>query len=408
MTESTGPLQGVTVVELASEQAALAGKLLADLGADVFVVEPPGGHVTRTYGPFVDDEPGPERSLWWWYYNTSKRSVVLDLDTPEGAAGFQRLVATADIVLEGERPTRLAALGLDHGDLRARRPELIWVAVTPFGREGTRASEEVTDLTLLAGAGPVWNCGYDDHALPPVRGGGNQGYHIASVFASLAALTALVHRDETGVGQFADVSMHAAANVTTESGSFQWLVAKATIQRQTGRHAYIVPTMDVQAVAGDDRYVTTGFLPHDAADLQAILDWMEELGIRDGFPEAMFLEMGVQRGGVDPRTAVGDEEAQAILGASRDGLLFIASKIPAYDFFIGTQERDMQCGIIYSPEEALEDPHFQARGFPVSVHHDDLARDVTYPGAPYRFSGSPWQISRRPPRIGEHDLEIPA
>ncbi len=67
------------VVELASEHAAWAGKLLAELGADVVVVEPPGGHTSRTYGPFLDDEPGPERSLFWWNYNTSKRSVVLDL-----------------------------------------------------------------------------------------------------------------------------------------------------------------------------------------------------------------------------------------------------------------------------------------------------------------------------------------
>ena len=108
---STGPLDGVRVVELASDHAAWAGKLLGDLGADVIVVEPPGGHPGRSYGPFVDDEPGPERSLTWWYYNTSKRGVVLDLDDPDGAARFRRLAATADIVLEGEPPGRLDAIG---------------------------------------------------------------------------------------------------------------------------------------------------------------------------------------------------------------------------------------------------------------------------------------------------------
>ncbi|HEY6533852.1 MAG TPA: CoA transferase, partial [Acidimicrobiales bacterium] len=77
-------LEGLRVVELASDRAAYAGKLLGDLGADVVVVEPPGGHPSRRYGPFVDDEPDPDRCLWWWNYNTSKRSVVLDLDDEEG------------------------------------------------------------------------------------------------------------------------------------------------------------------------------------------------------------------------------------------------------------------------------------------------------------------------------------
>jgi len=74
-----GPLRGLEVVELASEHAAWAGKLLADLGAEVTLVEPPGGHATRAIGPFVDDRPDPERSLWWWHHHTSKNGVVLDL-----------------------------------------------------------------------------------------------------------------------------------------------------------------------------------------------------------------------------------------------------------------------------------------------------------------------------------------
>ena len=88
-----GPLCALAVVELASEHAAWAGKLLADLGADVTLVEPPGGHATRTTGPFVDDRPGPERSLWWWHHHTSKNGVVLDLDTPVGVELLHRLVA---------------------------------------------------------------------------------------------------------------------------------------------------------------------------------------------------------------------------------------------------------------------------------------------------------------------------
>lgn len=110
MASLDGPLTGIRVVELASENAAFAGKLLADLGADVVLVEPPGGHICRTYEPFVDDVPDPERSLWWWHYHTSKRGVVADLDSIEGRAMFASLAQSADVVLEGEPPDRLASL----------------------------------------------------------------------------------------------------------------------------------------------------------------------------------------------------------------------------------------------------------------------------------------------------------
>ena len=147
-----GPLDGMSVVELASEHAAWAGKLLAELGADVVVVEPPGGHASRTYGPFLDDEPGPERSLFWWNYNTSKRSVVLDLANHDDATRFRDLAAAADIVLEGEPTGRLAELGLDHEQLRADHPELIWVAVTPFGRATSRTTRPPTSHSSRAAA----------------------------------------------------------------------------------------------------------------------------------------------------------------------------------------------------------------------------------------------------------------
>jgi len=396
-------LDGLRVLELASDRAAYAGKLLADLGADVVVVEPPGGHSSRRYGPFVEDQPDPERSLWWWYYNTSKRSVVLDLSQPTGSDGFRQLVAWADVVLEAEPPEALSTLGLDHTDFRAERPELIWVSVTPFGRRCAVSDAPMTDLTILAGGGLVWNCGYDDHSLPPVRGGGGQAQHIGSLFAAMGTLTAVLQRDATGIGQHVDVSMHAAANVTTESGTFVWLVAGQTIQRQTGRHAATVVTQETQVLAADGRYVTTGFPPHDAKDYQAMLDWLRQLGIEEEFPESFFLQMGVERGGVDPRSLGSDVEGLAIYGAGRAALCFIASRLAAYDFFVGTQERDIQCGIIYAPEEVLEDPHFRARNFAVSVPHPEIGRDITYPGAPFQGSLGGWKIQRRPPLIGEHN-----
>jgi crotonobetainyl-CoA:carnitine CoA-transferase CaiB-like acyl-CoA transferase len=402
-----GPLFGLKVVELASEQAAWAGKLLADLGAEVTLVEPPGGHATRSIGPFVDDRPGPERSLWWWHHHTSKNGVVLDLDTGAGVELLGRLIARCDILLEAEQPGQLAARGIDRNDSMAASPALIWVSVSPFGQEGSRAQDPVTDLTLMAGGGPVWNCGYDDHTLPPVRGLGGQAAHVAGVHAAMATLAAVVDRHSSGLGQHIDVNMHAALNVTTESGSYEWLVAEHTVQRQTGRHASVSPTSPTQVQAADGRYVTVGFPPRHARDYQAILDWMEELDLGSAFPDRVLLEMAVERGGVSIVELGQDPIVDQIWSAGRAAMAFIAAHVDARTCFDGFQQRGIVCGIVNAPEEVIADPHFVARGFPTPVDHDDLGRTVTYPGAPMLFSRSPWRISSRAPHIGEHQSGLP-
>lgn len=385
-----GPLTGVRVVEVASEHAAFAGKLMADLGAEVVLVEPPGGHRTRGYEPFAEDEPGLERSLWWWHYQTSKKGVVLDVDDPRFAA----LVDTADIVLEGDF--------VDDGPHRARRPELIWVSVTPFGRaDGPRP---FTDLTVLAG-GPMWSCGYDDHSIPPVRGGGNQGFHTASVFAVAAALTAYLARTVHGIGQFVDVNMHACANVTTEAASYDWHVARREVQRMTGRHASVHPSTTSITPAGDGRNVHTGVPPRSAKEFAAMLSWLDELGLRDEYPESFFLEMGVERGGIKMGEIRTDVEATAVFNAGREALRFVAERLSAYEFFVGAQRAGLAAGIVYSPEEVVADPHFVARGFPTSIHHDEIGREVVHLGLPFVCRAAPGAITRAP-RLGEHDAEV--
>ena len=400
-------LSGLRVLELSHERIAFAGKLLGDMGADVVLIEPPGGDPARRYPPFLDDVPGQERSLYWWHYNTSKRGVVLDLDDARDRERFARLIRTADVLLEAEPRTRLAALALDYADLRKLNPKLIHIAVTPFGRSDAKSDLPATDLTILAGGGPVWSCGYDDHRLPPVRGGGNQGYHTACHFAAMSALTAVLARMASGEGQFIDVSMHAAANVTTEAASYGWLVARQTVQRQTGRHAAVNPSGETQVRCADGSWVNTGVPPRTPAEFARMYDWVRELGLVDAFPEAVLLEMGATWQGPFDLSQIGkDDTITAIFGSGRDALKMLASCLPAYEFFVGCQQRGLAVGVIYSPDEAFEDEHFKARGFQVPLTHDDLGRTFRYPGAPYRLPASPWRLSRRAPKLGEHDQEI--
>jgi benzylsuccinate CoA-transferase BbsE subunit len=403
---SAGPLHGLNVIEVCDPLGVFAGKLLADMGADVTKVEPPGGDPMRTWEPFLDDIPGPGRSLSWWHYNTNKRSVVLDLTTAVGRARLDTLVAGADVLLHSYRPAE-TDVAFDFDGLRRRHPRLVSVCITPFGRGVPRETDPANDLIILAGGGPAWNCGYDDHALPPVRGGGNQGYHTASHYAAMSILTALLYRDHSGEGQHIEVNAHAAANVTTEAGSYSWLVAQQTVQRQTGRHAGVNPSMPSQIPCADGRYVNTGIPPRRPDEFNTILQWLRDLGIEDEFHAAPLLEAGAQRERIDLATIASDPEVAAIFGAGREAVNFIASRIPAYDFFAGSQQRGFQVGIIYSPEEAMEDVHFKARGYPVRVEHPELGRTFTYPGAPIRFTASPWSIRRRAPLLGEDNHLLP-
>jgi crotonobetainyl-CoA:carnitine CoA-transferase CaiB-like acyl-CoA transferase len=401
--DAPGPLAGLRVVEIASEWTAYAGKLLADLGATVILVEPVGGSPLRAYGPFVNGQRDAESSLWWWHYQANKFGVSFDLDSSDGQGELRALIESAEVVLEGLSSSEVVRYGLAADTLRATDPALIVVSITPFGRSTTRADEPATDLTILAGAGPVWSCGYDDHSLPPIRGAGNQALHTAALHAVPALLVAVLHRYATGLGQHVDVSAHAASNVTTEAASYEWLVAGNTVQRQTGRHAAVDATDPAIAIDCNGRPVYTGVPPRSQQDLTNIVGWLDSLGLRDEFADIVLLEIGIERGGITWQEIFTDEFCLQIFGAGRAALMLIASRITDREFFIGGQDRGFAVGVINSPEDVMADPHFAERGFHVSLHHEQLGREVVYPGAPVQFGATPWRLSRRAPRLGEHN-----
>jgi benzylsuccinate CoA-transferase BbsE subunit len=222
----------------------------------------------------------------------------------------------------------------------------------------------------------------------------------------MSALTALLQRDVSGRGQFVDVSMHAAANVTTESGSFDWLVAKNTVIRQTGRHALAAITQETQVRCVDGRYVNTGFPPRHVKDFESLRNWVDELGLRDQFDDIVLLDLAIERGGVSLGELREDPLIAEIYGAGRGALVFLAQHLTPEEFFLGAQRRGLAVGAVWSPEEALTNEHFVARGFPVPIEDDDAGRTITYPGAPFIAPNSPWWISRRAPHVGEHQAEV--
>src|SRR5947207_9230428 len=145
-----GMLAGLRVSEIADERAEYAGLLLAGLGAEVVKIEPPEGNATRRIGPFLEDKPGPERSLFFWNYNRNKKSVVLDPQEARGREHLLRLLGGADILLDASCGALNQALGLDRAALRSRFPQLVAARMTPFGDDGPWADFKGSDLIHLA------------------------------------------------------------------------------------------------------------------------------------------------------------------------------------------------------------------------------------------------------------------
>ncbi|HJN91553.1 MAG TPA: CoA transferase, partial [Dehalococcoidia bacterium] len=141
------PLADLRILDLTNEAGVLTGRILADLGADVLMVEPPEGSAARWIAPFVDGEADRERSFRHLYFNANKRSAVLDLSSSGGQEAFRSLVHEADVLLETAMPGEREALGLGHRELRAINPGLIQVSITPFGVDSDRAAWKGNDLT---------------------------------------------------------------------------------------------------------------------------------------------------------------------------------------------------------------------------------------------------------------------
>jgi crotonobetainyl-CoA:carnitine CoA-transferase CaiB-like acyl-CoA transferase len=381
---------GLRVFEVTGLIGQQCGKLFADMGADVIKVEPPEGAEGRRVGPFLDDLPDPNRSLSFWHHNTNKRSITLDIGSATGAEILRRLVATADVLIEDQPPGTLLELGLGYDELTRLRPDLIMVSITPFGQTGPYRDFKSSDLVALALGGPLWSCGYDDHSLPPTRPYADAAYHIASHYAFVGALAALVRRQRTGSGQYIDVSMHEACHDTTEGAMPSYYFSGRRVQRQTGRHAAVSPTQPVIFPCSDGKEIFTR-VPVEPGAWERFVDWLDESGLAVDLRDERYSDASVRR-----------QEA----GHITEVLEAFCAVHTAEELYHGAQQRGMVWGVVRSPDETVHDEHLRARGFFVPVEHPELGRTFEYAGAPYRFSETPWALRRRAPLLGEHNQEV--
>ena len=391
---AAGPLSGLRVLELADEKGQFCGKMMADLGADVIKVEPPGGQHTRSVGPFLDDIPHRERSLSFWHYNTSKRGITLDLESPGGRSIFRRLVPSIDIILETHPPGYLPSLGLGYDELASLNPGLIMCSLTPFGQGGPWRDYATSDLLHLAAGGQMASCGYDQEDVadaPPLGPGGGNAWHIASHYAYMGILAALYYRDMSGEGQYIDASVHEACALTTEGAIAIYISTGEVVQRHTGRAAAPGKTPATQLPTGDGGWVNTTRSGSTPPRLRQMAEWMDGYGLAQDLLDETY------------RTVQGIEDNAAHV--SQVTAEFFA-QLTQEELWHGGQQRDLPWGAIRTMDEIVDDPHLADRGFFVDVEHPELERSFVYPGSAAIYNGSPWRISRRAPLIGEHNLEV--
>ena len=241
---AAGADAALRVVELGEGVAVpYAGKLLAEMGADVAKVEPPGGDGARRAGPFPGDRPDPEASALFHYQNTNKRGLVLDVDDAADRRALDALLGRADVLLTDRRPSELDELGLAPHDIADRHPRLVTVALTPFGLDGPRAGWRGGELAAWAASGLAHgtpglpDCAEDAEAEPPLHPGAPVAETIAGVTAAVAALVAIFGRDGyggsggTGRGSFLDLSMQAAVASLEQRDHIAWSYARFPANR---------------------------------------------------------------------------------------------------------------------------------------------------------------------------------
>ena len=389
-------LASYRVLDLTDERGLLAGKILADLGADVIQIEPPGGSPARNIGPFYGDDPLPEKSLFWWAYTANKRSITLDLEKKDGRALLERLVAEADFLLESFSPGYLEGLGLDYQRLAEINPKLVMVSITPFGQDGPYSNYQATDIVGMALGGFMYLTGDDDRA--PVRISFPHFYLHGGAAGATAAMLAHTHRTISGQGQYVDVSCQQAVAKTLAHAPQIWDIEGVILKRQgvyrqtSGENRVRInwPCKD-----GHVNYMVQG--GSVSYSTRALLGWMGEDGFDTTDLDAIDWEkMGY--GAISP-------ELMAQLGG------------PLGDFFNGHTRAELVQGSldrrillfpVATPSALQGHPQLEARGYFKELDHPELGVAVQYPGA-FIKSGDGVDIAglyRRPPLIGEHNLEI--
>ncbi len=383
MTIPIRPLAGIRVVDLAVDRGELCGRLLSDLGAEVILVEPPEGSPSRQLPPL--DPLTPQHSLFFTMRNCGKRSVVIDLDSPEGAESFERLVASADVLIDSVEPgahATAARHALEAERLAEQHPHLVVASVTAYGRRGPYAGRDVPGSVIDATSGMCWKAGLAEREplVPP----GNISGDAAGLIAAFAIVCALIQRCEHGAGQLIDVS----ANEAT-AGITDWSLSNVSRTIASG-----VDPVEKRAGPGP---VYTILAAADGFVRLVVLSPRQWRAMRAWLGEPDYLQ-DPEYDGFMGRFMIAD----AVLNPLYEELF---STMTMQEVSEEAQRRGIVATPILKPADVITNEHFEARKtfdrVPLST-----GGQMSLPSGWMEVDGIRLGPTGRPPHLGEHTSEI--
>ena len=375
------PLSGVVVADFTRVLTGpFCTMLLADLGAEVIKIEPPGGDDTRAWGPPFQQSGTGRESSYFLSVNRGKRSVVLDLKTEAGLAAARAIVGKADLLVENFRPGTLERLGLGWETLHAEFPRLIYGAISGFGQTGPYRDRAGYDV-IAQGMGGLMSYNGEE-GRPPVR----VGVAVADVFAgsliTQALLAALYAREKSGTGQRVDVNLLEGVIALGTSQVSRYLAAGEVPAPMGNDHRSIVPYGTFEC---GDGFINVA-VGNDSLWRRfcAALD-LPELGADPS--------LATNEGRVARRTEL---NALLLAGMRRYTRLEVMRRLDA---------AGVPCGPVYDMHDVFEDEHVRAEGIAVTVPHATLGETVVT-AAPWSFDGVRPGVRRGPPVLGQHTDEV--
>jgi crotonobetainyl-CoA:carnitine CoA-transferase CaiB-like acyl-CoA transferase len=371
-------LADVRVLELTQVMAGpFCGQVLADMGADVIKVEPPGGDSTRRSLGF---RMGGDDTAAFLAVNRNKRSLMLDLKQPEHVEAFHRLARDADVVLENNRPGVAARLGVDYETLREVNPRLVYASISGFGQTGPYALRPGYDLIAQGLSGVMSVTG--EPGGDPVKCGVPIGDLAAGLFCAVGILSAVAARERTGRGQQVETSLfEGALALSIWETAELWATGRVPAPLGSAHRL----TAPYQALRTRDGHITVG-------------------GNNERLWATLCAAIGRPELVDDPRFA--DNEARM---AHREDLVAeLESALAARgtdEWVEALIEAGVPCGPIHDYRQVFDDPHTQARQMEVELEHP-VEGTIRALGIPVKLSGTPGSIRRPAPLLGEHTAEV--
>ena len=387
-------LEGYRGLDLTDEKGLLCGRILADLGAEVIKVERPQGDPARSIGPFYEDVPHPERSLFWFAYNANKKGITLDIARRDGRELFMRLVKNVGFVIESFPPGYMEGLGLGYPVLNEHNPRLVVASITPFGSCGPYRDYKASDITLMAMGGYMYMTGETDR--PPLRISSDQAYLHAASEAAVATIIALYHSGESGEGQHIDISVQASLMTCTVNAVPFWEMNQVILGRAGPYRVGLTAAKQRQLWDCKDGYVIFYFAggAFGAKGNTALVKWLGEEGLADDFVKAIDWDSFDM--------AMATEEVE---GHIEKLVAVLFKRYTAAELYENAIERGLTLCPVLTPAGILEDSQLKARDYWTEVEHEESGRSFRYPGPFARLSDRPNRYVRAP-RIGEHNGEI--